>query len=259
MTTMDLYIFDEYPPKSLVLPGYYDPDFHDIVDTASNLLDRFSPSEIVSAVRHFDEYIYRHTSDNQTSPDDWQTKGDPYGDYCAGIRTGFLVQSAETGRDLNDAFGCSIQPHEAFAMAALAVIAMAVREESKLEEAGDMEELYRRLGRYAIEGSRLSYAANILQLNPHVALPVEKYRKSIASKGGLAKREKYSPLRQAIYSAWTEGQHQERSNKEAARRIWEALPDELKLTPENKPILTPDDPEATVARWIAEFKRGKTP
>lgn len=258
MPTTDRYIFDQYTPKSSVIPGYYEPDFHDIEATASDLLDRFSPTEIIARVRHFDDYLYRLNPETGTAPNDWLTKGDPNGDYCAGTQTIFLNRANRTGLDLSDAFGCKVEVYEALALAALGLIAMAVREEPKLERAGDIQELYWRLGRYVIEGVRLTYAANIIKLNPQTALPVENYRKFVAAKGGEAKSEKYRPLKEAIYTAWLES-HQGRSNKEAARRIWAILADEVKLDPEGKSVLNPAEPEATVARWIGDFAKGNAP
>lgn len=256
--TIDRYIFDDYEPKSLGFAGYFDPAFHEIVDIASSLLERFSPDQIIRCIRHYDDYFYMLDPEGDYSPDEYEKNGDPHLSYCSGPRAGYLIRAAEKGQDLSEAFGEAIEPYEALAMEAFAIIAMATREEPKLEKAGDVEKLYFSLARYAIAGSEVIYTAKVLKLNPNMKLPVEDYRKSIASQGGKGKSERYMPLKKAVHAAWLD-RHQGRSNKEAARRIWSELSDQVKHDAEGKPILNPAEPEATVARWIGNYSKGNTP
>ncbi|SHK68478.1 hypothetical protein SAMN05216369_2825 [Marinobacter antarcticus] len=257
MQSNDNYIFDQYEAKSGVTPSYFDPDFYDIEATASELLGRFSPSEIAQAVKSFDDFLHARSPDFNPSSEDW-LNGDLDGDYCGGAQTMCLNSLTNKGIDPSEAFGCSLKMYEAYAMAALAIIAVAVREEARLDRSGDVEELYWRFGRYAIEGSKLAYAAKVLNLNPELKVPVDQYRKTVASKGGKGKSQKYLPLKKAIYGKWLD-QHQGRSNRDAARRIWQSLPAEINCDYTGKSILNPADPETTVAKWIGAFSKGDIP
>ena len=47
--------------------------------------------------------------------------------------------------------------------------------------------------------------------------------------------------------------------RDAARCIWPKIPEEAKYDDQGRQLLMTDEPEATLARWIADFAKGNPP
>ncbi|MEW8295452.1 MAG: hypothetical protein AB2651_21390 [Candidatus Thiodiazotropha sp.] len=75
-----------------------------------------------------------------------------------------------------------------------------------------------------------------------------KARKS-RSQGGKIKARNYEPLKKFVLDHWRDS-YQDRSNRNAATRIWNETPDNLKS------LLHTDDPIKRLEKWIGQEKRG---
>jgi hypothetical protein len=141
---------------------------------------------------------------------------------------------------------------EYFAVLSLANIGMAAEFQSKIDKIGgedNVNEIDRHListgGQnlidYLLEAFEAATAGQFLYDSEN------KVRKS-RSQGGKIKARYYEPLKMFVINRWRES-YQDRSNRNAATRIWDETPDNLKS------LLHTDDPIKRLEIWIGQEKR----
>ncbi|MES9934746.1 MAG: hypothetical protein ABW162_18230 [Candidatus Sedimenticola sp. PURPLELP] len=69
-------------------------------------------------------------------------------------------------------------------------------------------------------------------------------------RGGKQRAAKFEALKTHVKQTW-QANHQQRSNRDAARRIWHETPDHLKK------VLITDEPEKRLEIWIGKWKKAK--
>lgn len=75
------------------------------------------------------------------------------------------------------------------------------------------------------------------------------YMARAGRRGGKRHVAKYDQLKEHVFQAW-QTNHQHRSNRDAAKRIWRETPDNLKSA------LRTDDPEKRLEIWTGKKKKG---
>lgn len=70
-------------------------------------------------------------------------------------------------------------------------------------------------------------------------------------KGGARRASKYNELKSFVFSKW-EASFQHLSNRQAAKKIWPLVPDQLKA------LLTTDAPETRLEGWIGKSKKSQS-
>ena len=250
----ECYIYDVRSPKSGGHPVRFEVDFWEADEICQEVLGRFTESQLIEATYQYDLFLYR-SSDLNFSPDQYLTE-DTEADYAGGYRAGYVRSSICKKRPPEDVIDLpNVTWAEIFGLLSLSTLVFACRDEKRMEKAGiNEEEILWRVGRYAIETMKLAMTALVYQASNNIAVDLDKYRNRVARKGGQGKASKIEPLKKAVFAMY-EAEHSDRSNRDAARRIWNKLSESDKCDDQGRPYLTTDDPMQRLAVWIGQYKR----
>lgn len=266
----DLYIFKYCHPKEYSLPSQFEILFEQHAESATRALKNRSTAEIVSTMRDIDQYI------NESLPfklESLELNGNThdiakYGIGSAYGRMGFTTLMHLYKKDNKSPFITISNPtwYEIFSIYTLGLIAYAIRDLSYMENLSELNRddyLNEMAGTYLAEVTETSTIAHFVLSDNWVKdnidqtiTEINKHRKSIASKGGKARSEKYNALKDAVYTAYQNG-HTHKSNKQAARDILHVLPEDIKTDATGNSILAEHNSVEQVARWIGQFRRNQ--
>lgn len=264
----NLYIFNYLNSQRDECPDFFEPWFCQAIAFARSILRHRSEIEIAEAMRSIDEYIVKNaggfpitTLHFQKEQPDFTLEhfGPPVG------RLGTITLLDLKRRNGKPPFNGIMEPTwaEIFSIYALGQVAYANRDIRHMESHDDFnktELLLELSGEYLAVVTELSTIAQILCSNSGLIGEATLRQNdvnnkfSIAARGGQAKSAKYASLRREVLNRYVE-KHAHKSNRYAAKLIWQELPPGSKLGADGCVLISEYNAEDTLAKWIAQFKR----
>lgn len=262
----DLYIFEYYDPKLECVPEYFEASFYNAHAFASDVLINRSKEEIAALLIDIDDHLCEVCRDLQ---------GFHRKDFieCAPADTAYLDRTStvyllrqmlhhKNPSHITNVSGATWA--ECFAAVCLGLISFACRhEEGLLSEQIEEAEIMEMIAMYIGCAQEASTIAAMLSNKPGMlsqAIDTVKFNRSVhketGRKGGIARSKKFEPLKQKVIEI-TEANYGGKSARHAAKLVYKQLTDEDLVSPNGSRLFTTDEPESTIARWIAQHRRQK--